>query len=174
MAIERIYLVGMPGVGKSSLGKKLAQKLQWLWLDLDQLITEKAGQSIASLFNAHGETFFRDLEQSVLKESFAQTACVISCGGGTSSYSNNMELINKNGLSIYLSASDEFIKQRILQAKEPRPLFKGLNEKELLQKIKDLQALRSPFYRQAQMEFEIPIKDVNALYSKALELIKQG
>jgi len=174
VAIERIYLIGMPGVGKSSLGKRLAQKLQWQWIDLDEQIEEKAGQNVSSLFNEHGEAFFRNLEQTVLKESFAQTACVISCGGGTVSYSNNMQLINENGFSIYLSASLAFIKQRILQGKELRPLFKGLDEKEIIEKIKVLLAQRDPFYRQAKLEISIPQKDANALFNKALELIQRA
>ncbi len=174
MAIERIYIIGMPGVGKSSLGKKLAQKLNWQWFDLDLLIEEKAAKSITNIFNEHGEAYFRNLEQTVLKESFAQTACVISCGGGIISYSTNMQMINEHGFSIYLSASTSFIKQRILQGKELRPLFKGLNEKEILQKISDLQDIRDPFYKQAHLEISIPQKDANALFYKALELIQKA
>ena len=95
----------MPGSGKSSWGKKLANALQYSFVDLDKLIEQREELSIEEIFNEKGEEYFRNLEQKYLLETVVMNHVVISCGGGTPCYHNNMDLINANGISFYLNGA---------------------------------------------------------------------
>lgn len=172
MQNERIYLIGMPGCGKSTEGKKLARKLGWSFLDLDSEIEKEEGQSIEQIFSTLGELAFREKEQIQLKKTLHLKCYIIACGGGTISFDNNMQLINNNGISMYLNASNGFVLQRILASKQSRPLFNGLSEKEISVKINEIQENRRPFYEQASVIVNIPKESGKTMLDKALEAIK--
>ncbi|OYU97157.1 MAG: shikimate kinase [Bacteroidetes bacterium B1(2017)] len=172
MQNERIYLIGMPGCGKSTEGKKLARKLGWSFLDLDAEVEKEEGQSIEQIFSTLGELAFRKNEQVQLKKTFHLKRYIIACGGGTISFDNNMQLIKDNGISMYLNASNAFILQRILASKQSRPLFNGLSEVEITVKIKEIQESRKPFYEQASLLVNIPKESGKPMLDKALEAIR--
>jgi len=169
---QRIYLIGMPGSGKSTEGARLAKALGWNFVDLDKAIEESSGVSITSIFETQGEAAFRKLEQDQLIKTFNYTNTIIACGGGTVCYENNMEHIQQHGLSIYLKANPAFILSRIQGKIAERPMFKGLEEIELIEKIKELLQLREPYYLKAMAQVELPLKTNKSLFNKALSLIE--
>ena len=152
------------GSGKSTLGKKLAAKLNLTFLDLDQLIEEQEGKTIAEIFSQHGEAYFRDLETIVLNQTINQhQGFVLALGGGTPIFNNNMELINENGTSVYLKYNAGMLSSRLLTAKQQRPLIAGKNEIELKQFVAELLTQRESFYLQSKLVVEgnnISAKDV--------------
>jgi shikimate kinase len=100
-----IFLIGFMGSGKTSIGKKLAKKMKYAFLDLDQEIEKQENLSISEIFEIHGEDYFRVLEKKVLVDLTQLSNTVVSCGGGTPCHYNNIELINNAGISIYLQLS---------------------------------------------------------------------
>jgi shikimate kinase len=144
------FIVGFTAVGKSTLGKKLAAKLSIPFIDLDSLIEEKSRKSIQEIFNQHGENYFRKLESETLK-SIPIKAAVVSCGGGTPCFFDNMDWMNLNGKTIYLKAPLNFILNNIFQSDiNKRPLLNGMNQDEIKAWAKKLLEIRAPFYLKAQ------------------------
>ena len=152
--------MGMPGCGKSTFGSKLAKKLNFNFFDLDDFIEKKENKSIFSIFNDEGEIYFRKIETTYLNEIISQNLqAVISLGGGTPCFNNNLENINKNGISIYFEAPLKLLSDRIIAAKQIRPMFKGLNQEEVIQKLNDLIEKRKLFYELAT--FKINVLELN-------------
>lgn len=145
-----IYLIGFMGSGKSHTGKQVADALGIPFVDLDDRIEAQAGCSIAQLFEYKGETYFRALEATALRATLTDDPAVISCGGGTPCFHDNMDWIKNNGLSIYLKASVPLLVKRLQKGQEHRPLIRGLNETELAAFIAERVAQREFFYGQAQ------------------------
>ncbi len=164
---QRIYIIGMPGCGKSTIGKNLAKILSWDFADLDQLIIAHEQMKTDSIFEQKGEAYFRTIEHKVLKHTKYLNKIVVSCGGGTPAFENNMDWINKNGLSVYLNASVSFLESRILQSKTVRPLFKNLEKEQIEKKITKLFAQREKYYRQAHLHIPLPLKSVKSLAEQA-------
>ena len=143
---ERIFLVGMPGSGKSTAGKYLARELRYEFLDLDDLIEDQEGIKIAQIFKEQGEDYFRQLEQDELKR-IQGTRLVIATGGGTPCFFDNMEWMNTNGFTIFLNRDLETLIDRT-KGKEHRPLLLS-NPVESLKKLLEK---RLPSYQKAGME----------------------
>lgn len=143
------------GSGKSTLGNKLANKLNLPFLDLDLLIEKQEHCTIAEVFNKKGEDYFRAIETAVLKDSVVSNQeFVLSLGGGTPCFNNNMEFINENGTSIYLKYNAGILTSRLLVAKQQRPLIADKNEEELKQFVVKLLTQREPFYNQCKIVVE--------------------
>ena len=162
----------MPGCGKSTLGKKLAKHLQWTFTDLDTLIEEKEQEKIDIIFDSKGEDYFRKIEKLALRETQQLKKVVISCGGGTPVYFNNMNWMNKHGLSIYLNAPISLLINRIERSKTERPLFRTLNREELEKKICDLYNKRHPIFELAKLSIPLPVKSSKSLAHQAFEHIQ--
>jgi shikimate kinase len=154
-----IFLIGFMGSGKTSIGKKLAKKMKYAFLDLDQEIEKQENLSISEIFEIHGEDYFRVLEKKVLVDLTQLSNTVVSCGGGTPCHYNNIELINNAGISIYLQLSPEALHSRLKSAKTQRPLLKNKEEKELLVYIKSKLDERQSCYLKSKIV--IPGLDVN-------------
>ncbi len=173
-----IYLVGFMAVGKTTFGKKLARALALPFIDTDKLIETRTNKSIEKLFAELGEDKFRELETEVLHSLPINKTHVVATGGGLPCYNNNMEYINKSGFTVYLCAETAFIYSRLIQAKTPRPLVKGLKGEQLLQFITDKLAAREPFYNQSKLVIELPVKDpeslVNTVVSAYRDWISQA
>jgi shikimate kinase len=145
-----IFIVGFTAVGKSTYGKSLAKKSKLPFIDLDSLIEEKSGKSIQEIFNQHGENYFRKVESETLK-SIPIKAAVVSCGGGTPCFFDNMDWMNLNGKTIYLKAPLNFILNNIFQSDiNKRPLLKGKSKAEIESWAENLLSLREPFYIKAK------------------------
>lgn len=126
---ERIIaLTGFPASGKTSVGKLLAAKYNWVWLDLDVEIQRQAGQSIAEIFEQEGEQGFREREHKALKDALKQGCNVVSLGGGTVLRDDNLALLKKDCKIVYLFATEEdlfkrVVEQESLTTKAVRPLL---------------------------------------------------
>ncbi len=147
---NKIFLIGFMGSGKTTLGKSLAEKLQYPFLDMDTLIEKEEGLSIAQIFKKKGESYFRKKERKILQSIIKDyTTAVVSTGGGAPCFFDHMEQMNKAGKTIYLQLTPGETIQRIQDAKNHRPLLKGKSDKELLAFISGKLAEREPFYLQA-------------------------
>lgn len=149
--MAKIFLTGYMGSGKSTAGKKLASRLQMEFVDLDKLIETETGQTISEIFSAGGETEFRALEHNALQKLINEnTDRVIACGGGTPCYYGNMELMNRNGITIYIKMSADMLASRLAGARAKRPLIGDKNEEELRKFITEHLEKREDIYHQAQ------------------------
>ncbi len=172
---KHIFLIGMPGSGKSTLGKKLSNKLNCPFIDIDQEIEKQHGKTIAELFNLEGEDFFRKLESEKLTEitTVKLQPSVVSLGGGTPCYHNNIDLITKTGLVIYLKTDAITLSKRIQQGSDSRPMFKGLTGEERTKKILELMTVRESFYSRAHLMHDVIHDDVDRLLNKIIEFQKE-
>ena len=161
----------MPGSGKSTWGKKLAKALQYTFVDLDQLIEQQEQLSIEEIFAEKGEEYFRDLEHKYLLKTIVMNHVVISCGGGTPCYNNNMNFINENGISFYLNGTIGLLVDRILSSKRQRPMFLGLEKANIEKKMEELLSMRTSFFDQAHYSFNIPQETMQSFVNKAISLV---
>ncbi|MCF8255131.1 MAG: shikimate kinase [Bacteroidia bacterium] len=169
MPHQRIYLIGMPGCGKSTFGKKLAKAFSYKFIDLDKEIENSTNKSIPQIFEELGEVGFRKLEKEVLIKTTFQNHLVIACGGGTPSYEDNIKLMNNAGLSIYLKVPLSYLAKRILDSKTPRPLFIGKNKEEIILKVEEIFEQRRCFYEAAKVIIESNQERRNLLLNKSLQ-----
>lgn len=149
-----IILIGMPGSGKSTLGRVLATKLQYQFVDVDERIEAYENKTIASIFAEHGEDYFRALEREVLNIILKEPHAVIATGGGAPCFYDNMEQIRKNGISIYLQVSQAALLSRLQAGIDKRPMLSQKSDEDLKTFLLAKLAERSPFYEQAAYIFE--------------------
>lgn len=149
--IERpIYLIGLPGVGKTTLGRALSAHLSVPFIDLDEAIVADAGMTIPQIFAAEGESGFRRRESQLLRDICASPA-IIACGGGTPCQPGNMELMNDTGTTVCLFAPISLLASRIASQPGTRPMF---NNADIESKVRELANKRKPFYDAAQHRFD--------------------
>jgi shikimate kinase len=142
-----IFLIGMPGSGKSTVGKKIAARLSLNFIDLDHYIEKKIQKKIQDIFSDEGEMEFRKKERDCLSEILAsEKKYLLALGGGTPCYFDNLEKINSAGLSVYIEMPAAALVSRILQGAGERPLFAGLDKNELLIKVNSMISDRERFY----------------------------
>lgn len=139
-----VYLIGMMGTGKTTVGKYLASTLNYRFIDMDAVLTEAAGRSIAEIFAVEGEAYFRELETQVLAELSLYTRCVIATGGGVIEKSFNWSYLH-HGIVIWLDTDVKILQNR-LAGDETRPLANCLET---------LLVTRRPLYAQADLRLEI-------------------
>ena len=154
-----IFLIGFMGSGKTHWGKIWAQQKGFDFYDLDEMIETKEGQTIAAIFEKEGENYFRKIETKMLHSFSGKSNCIISCGGGTACFNENIQWMNDHGTTVYLAASPTYILSRVKEEKDKRPLINKLNEAELLFFIEQKLKEREPFYNQAQLI--LPVADLN-------------
>ncbi|MEA3460338.1 MAG: shikimate kinase [Bacteroidota bacterium] len=147
----RIFLIGFMGSGKSTLGSKLARRIEYQFVDMDQLIEDTAEMSVPAIFSEHGEEVFRKWEHDILVELCQREKLVISTGGGAPCHSHLIDLMNAHGTTIYIRLSPEALKDRLIRSRTERPLIKGKSESELLDFITGLLEKRESFYIQATL-----------------------
>lgn len=145
-----IYLIGFMGSGKTTVGKKLATQLDLDFIDLDLFIEEKYKISIPDIFDRFDESVFRKIEHETLMETKSFQNTVISTGGGTPCFYNNMDIINANGTSVYLKLHPKSIQKRLLESKKKRPLVMNKGEDELFNFIQLKLEEREQYYEQAK------------------------
>lgn len=150
----KIVLIGLPGSGKSTMGKELAGQLGFTFYDLDELISKKEGKPVSEIFYQEGEGFFRGLESQLLEEKLgSDEAFVLATGGGAPSFNDNMDKINRHAVSVFLDVPFDRILSRLTSGEIAlRPLFQGLDMGEISQKLKNMYAARIPYYDQAKIK----------------------
>jgi len=159
----RIVLVGYMGSGKSTLGKKLASKLGFSFYDTDQIIEEQYKISIYNFFEKYEEDVFRKIEYDVLKNALIHNNAVISTGGGTPCFRNNMDIINKNSYSVYIKMHIDSIETRLINSKKSRPLLKDISQTNLKAFIEKQLLEREKYYNQANLIIKGEKLDINYL-----------
>ena len=146
--MPRIFLIGMPGAGKTTLGSKVAKKLGMPFLDLDALIEKEYNRSIEDIFSNEGEEHFRTLESDQLQKTIRHhDDLVLACGGGTPCFHGNMALMNDVGVTVYIDCTIQELDRR-LRHEAHRPLLKSGNLEARLEK---LLTSRKGFYEQARI-----------------------
>lgn len=163
MKAKRIYLVGFMGAGKSSIGRRLANLMKIRHIDLDEHIEERERRSISTIFANEGQDAFRKLEADALRDINYETDCVISTGGGTPCFLDNMQFMLDNGTVIYLSMSPGMLKSRLEKSKKDRPLLKNLTSDELLQYIEKTLEEREKWYKKANYTVDGDKVDIELL-----------
>jgi len=151
-----IFLIGFMGCGKTTMGRKIANKSGIPFIDLDHQIVEASGMSISNYFEIHGEEGFRNLESQLLKSIPVDHAGIISTGGGVPCFHNNMDWMNENGMTIYLKLAPKALLKR-LSGKEGagRPLLQGKNTEEMLDFITLKLEEREVFYNKAKLILDV-------------------
>lgn len=157
-----IVLIGYMASGKTSIGKKLANKLGYEFIDLDDLIEDKENVSVTEVFKSKGEIYFRKQEHIYLKEVLNNKSnVVLSVGGGTPCYSNNMNIIvnYENVKSIYLKASIPTLTEKLMRKKSKRPLIAHIETKEAMTEFIGKHLFeRVQFYNEAEIKVSIDEK----------------
>lgn len=147
--MNNIVLVGFPGAGKTTVGRRMAERLGMTFIDLDLYIEEKYHTAVPLLFQRYGEPAFRTLEYAALKEVLEADNAVIATGGGTPCHHDAMTLINSRAHSVYLKFSEEQLVDHLLHSKKKRPLTQHLSEPGLREYVHKTLAEREPYYLQA-------------------------
>ncbi len=166
-----VFLIGMPACGKTSMGKRLAKKIKFTSIDLDKHLSAKENESVTKIFNKQGEVFFRELETKYLKEiSETDANTIISVGGGTPCFHNNMQFMLSLGKVFYLETAIETLFLRLKESAE-RPLFAELTDDEIKSKIILLFKQREDFYLQAHYKINTAHKSDDAIVGEISEKI---
>ncbi len=147
----RIYLVGYMGCGKSTIGRKLSDLLGISFVDLDKYIEERYFKSVPAIFAGEGEKGFREKERISLHEVSQFENVVVGTGGGAPCFFDNMEVMNRNGITIYIAPDTEVLATRLIKSKTERPLIEGKSHEELILFINDALLKRAPFYEKAKI-----------------------
>jgi len=147
--MELIFFIGFMGCGKTTWSRKLAAHLGYDFIDLDHLLEEQAGMTIAEYFSTHSEDSFRILESEVLKQTPYTQNTVVSTGGGLPCFFDNMEWMNAHGKTVYIKLSPKTLVDRLERSKNKRPLLHEKQGEELLAFITERLAEREAFYLQA-------------------------
>lgn len=158
-----IFLIGFMGSGKSHWGKIWAEANQLLFVDLDEMIENKEGQTIAAIFGTRGEDYFRKIEAAALRLCARSENSIIACGGGTPCFYENMDWMKANGKCVYIECTAQEILERVSSEKDKRPLLKELSHAELLLFIEKKLTERAHFYQQANITIQSASLNKNAL-----------
>lgn len=146
-----IFLVGYMGCGKTKVGKQLAEFMSYKFIDLDDFIEKSEKRSITQIFNREGEAGFRGTENKHLHFLENYTDIVVSTGGGTPCFYDNMAFMNKHGITVYLNMDVRSLSYRLQHGKEHRPLIQGKSQDELLSFISQHLAERQEYYEESEI-----------------------
>jgi len=151
------------GCGKTTWSKKLAARLGYEFIDLDTVLVERVGKSIAEYFDERGEAAFRELESDVLKHYPYPEKAVISTGGGLPCFFDHMDWMNSHGQTVYIKLSPKTLGDRLENARVVRPVLQGKKGDELVAFIEGKLAEREGFYNQATHILDGISLDVDAM-----------
>ena len=157
--MRRIILIGYMGSGKTTVGKALSKETGMMFYDLDWYIESRMRKSVSQIFAEKGEEGFRKIEYNMLHEVAEFEDVIISCGGGTPCFFDNMDYLNQQGDVVYLKATPEILYKHLLMAKIERPLLKGKSSEELIAYITDHLKERAPFYEKARHILDVNVLD---------------
>lgn len=169
----RIILLGYMGAGKTTVGKALASTLGVPFYDLDWFITTRYRRSVPEIFAERGEAGFRELEKRMLHEAAEFEDIVLSCGGGTPCFFDNMEYMNSLADTIYLKATPEVLAMHLRMGKGKRPLLEGKSPEELEDYIREMLVTREPFYSKAKYTLDVSLLDTAVKIQESVKLIKE-
>lgn len=171
--MNRIILIGYMGAGKTTIGKALSKELGMMFYDLDWYIETRMHRTVAQIFAEKGEEGFRKIEYNMLHEVAEFENVIISCGGGTPCFFDNMDYLNAQGDTVYLKASPEVLCGHLKIGKVERPLIKGKSPEELQQFIIEQLEKREPFYNKAKYHLDVSLMDNYEKIKISVEEVKK-
>lgn len=161
MINSKIFLIGMPGSGKSTFGKMLAQKLDRQFFDIDEQLERMLGMSIHKIFLEIGEDYFREAEEKVLKMLIKLSEpSIIATGGGTPCFYDNMKEMNGSGVTIWLDTPLDLVIDRVGAKKDVRPLVDQMPKDALKKEITNMYEMRRRYYRKANFTSDSNMEDI--------------
>ena len=169
----RIFLVGFMGAGKSVVGRRLAKSLNLSFYDLDEEIESHYKMSVSAIFQKYDEACFRKLETSVLESFSSKDNFVLSCGGGTPCFGENMAFMKSIGTTIYIKLSTDELVGRISSSYHKRPLTEGKSDEELASYVDAMLKKREPFYSKAKITVDASGTDKETLVEKILLVLQK-
>lgn len=171
--MRRIILVGYMGAGKTTVGKELAKSMGLMFYDLDWYITSRMHRTVAQIFEEGGEEGFRLVEHNMLHEVAEFENVVISCGGGTPCFFDNMDYMNRQGETVYLKASPEVLCEHLKMGKSVRPLLLNKTPEEVQVFVREQLERREPFYAKAKHVLDVSLLDSYEKIHVSVEMIKK-
>ena len=169
----KIVLLGYMASGKSSVGKKISKRLKMNFIDLDDYIIDKEKATISEIFKEKGEIYFRNIENKYLNEILSKNDnFILSLGGGTPCYSNNMEIIKEKAIiSIYLQGNVPTMVKRLIKKKAKRPIIASLEDDKIPEFVAKHLFERRFFYEQAKMTIKIDDKTKTQVAKELVKLL---
>jgi shikimate kinase len=155
----RIILIGYMGAGKTTVGKELAKALGVPFYDLDWYIETRMRKTVKQIFDERGEEGFRKLEYNMLHEVAEFENVIVSCGGGTPCFFDNIDYLNQQGDTVYLKAQPDVLYKHLQMGKGVRPLLLNKTPDEVQSFITKQLALREPFYAKAKHTIDVNLMD---------------
>lgn len=157
--MKSIIIIGYMGAGKTTVGKALAKELGIMFYDLDWYIETRMHKTVKQIFDESGEDGFRQIEHNMLHEVAEFENIVLSCGGGTPCFFDNMDYMNQLGETVYLKASPETLYAHLKMGKGVRPLLLNKTPEEIQVFIREQLQKREPFYEKAKHIFDVNVMD---------------
>ena len=171
--MTRIILIGYMGAGKTTIGKALSKELGIIFYDLDWYIENRMRKTVSQIFAERGEEGFRKIEYNMLHEVAEFEDVIISCGGGTPCFFDNMDYLNQQGQVVYLKAEPEVLYKHLQMARVERPLLKGKSQEELLTFIREQLERREPYYSKARYTLDVSLMDSYDKIKYSVEKLKE-
>ena len=169
----RIFLIGYMGAGKTTLGKAFARAMGLTFVDLDWYIEERYHKTVSQIFAERGEDGFRELEKRMLHEASDFEDVVISVGGGTPCFFDNMEYMNQVGETVFLDVDNQVLFRRLKVAKQQRPLLANKTDEELMAFIQEALEKRLPHYTKAKHVFNGELLENRYQIQQSVERLKE-
>lgn len=170
--MKSIIIIGYMGAGKTTVGKALAKDLGVMFYDLDWYIETRMHKTVKQIFDENGESGFRQIEHNMLHEVAEFENVVVSCGGGTPCFFDNMNYMNKLGETIYLKANPDTLYTHLKMGKGVRPLLLNKTPEEVQFFIREQLKLREPFYEKAKHIIDINVMDNSDKIEKVVKQIR--
>ena len=169
----RIFLIGYMGAGKTTLGKAFARAMGLTFVDLDWYIEERYHKTVSQIFAERGEDGFRELEKRMLHEASDFENVVISVGGGTPCFFDNMDYMNQVGETVFLDVDSQVLFRRLKVAKQQRPLLANKTDEELMAFIQEALEKRLPHYTKAKHVFNGELLENRHQIQQSVERLKE-
>lgn len=157
--MNRIFIIGYMGAGKTTVGKALAKELNIEFYDLDWYIEARMRKTVKQIFDEQGEEGFRRIENNMLHEVGEFENVIVSCGGGTPCFFDNMDFMNRQGETVYLKATPEVLYGHLKMGKTVRPLLLNKTPEEVQVFIKEQLLKREAFYTKAKHTLDVNLMD---------------
>jgi shikimate kinase len=167
----RLFVIGYKSSGKTTLGKQLAARLDLEFIDLDDFLEQQEGMTIPEIFLKAGEKNFRQMERKALRRVIKKSNILVSTGGGAPCHLDNMTLMEKNGIVIYLKADDETLVSRLKTVTNDRPIIKGKSEEELRVYLAELRNRCEHYYVRAHIIVDGNQNEINDIIEQ-VNLVK--
>lgn len=171
--MTRIFFIGYMGSGKTTIGKALSKDTGLQFYDLDWYIESRMHKTVKQIFDEQGEEGFRRIEHNMLHEVGEFENVIISCGGGTPCFFDNMDYINRQGDVVYLKASPEVLHKHLKMGKTVRPLLLNKTPEEVEEFIKSQLQERKPFYEKANHTLDVDLMDNYEKIKISVEKVKE-